>query len=307
MTSKLPIYIPLRYKLLHRLWHRLTKYRYLRRKHGQEWEDRATAAWKARLPAVRSKDESEMAPISASAVDPQKSSVFFRKLPLELRLQIYAAILGDDEILFRVTNENTSQNASEIGKEETPFELICQGAQGFLSFIMSCKLAYIESHSLLYTTNTFRLAGLTEYACFTRLVSRQNLDLIQRLHVQWSYEAAEYERIERDIYGGVPPYDVGHWERTCKAIAEWKGLKHVRVDIHKWGADAELMLRQEYYYIGPLEVLGNRVPLELCVSWERTDRGFRAAPPEEESWPFLIRRNMEYCEDGTGCFRLEAR
>jgi hypothetical protein len=161
----------------------------------------------------------------------------------------------------------------------------------------------MESHDLLYTNNTFRFAGLTEYSCLTRLVLRQNLDLIQRLHVQWSYEAAE---AERDFLVGVPPYHVGFWAEAWNAISEWKGLKHVKVDIHKWNPGLIRMAYQEEYYLAPLKVLGDHVQLEVCVAWAKLegDNGW-AQPPDAEKWPFVIRRDMQYREDGSGCFKLE--
>lgn len=165
--------------------------------------------------------------------------------------------------------------------------------------------SYMELHSLLYTSNTFRLASLTEYSCLTRLMARQNLDLIQILHVQWSYEAAE---AERDFLVGVPPYDVRFWAETWKAISGWKGLKHVRVDIHKWNPNYRILAYQEEYYLAPLKVLGDHVQLELCVAWVKLEGdGGYVQPPDAEKWPFVIRRDMEYREDCAGGFTLEPR
>lgn len=135
---------------LHKLWHRATNYRFLSRKgNGRQWRAMATAAWEARLPAYRLRDGTQETTISRSDVNPQLSSLFFSKLPFELRSQIYVDILGHDEFLFCVTNEDTSLNGNELGKEKIPFDFICHGAQGFLSFLMSCKLAYVKLCSLI--------------------------------------------------------------------------------------------------------------------------------------------------------------
>ena len=130
---------------LHKLWHRATNYRYLSRwKHGREWRARAAKAWEARLPARRFKEGCDATTVHASDADPQLRSPFFCKLPSEIRRQIYVEILGHDEFLFRVTNEDTSMYGNELGKEEIPFDFVCRGTQGFLSFTISCKLAYVE-------------------------------------------------------------------------------------------------------------------------------------------------------------------
>lgn len=132
--------------LLHKIWHRATNYRFLNRKHyPREWRARATAAWESRLPPVQPRDNSGKTTVTRSYVNPQTQSFFFRKLPVEIRRQIYVNILGHDEILFRVTNEDTSRDANETRNEGIPFEFLCHGAQGYLSFFMSCKLAYART------------------------------------------------------------------------------------------------------------------------------------------------------------------
>jgi hypothetical protein len=79
---------------------------------------------------------------TGSDASPQLNSHFFRKLPLELRRQIYSEVLAGNELLFRVINEDTSLNGHEVGKEKISFELTCDAARGLLSFPMTCKLAY---------------------------------------------------------------------------------------------------------------------------------------------------------------------
>jgi hypothetical protein len=125
------------------LWHRATHYKYFsRRKHREEWRAIATAAWNARLSATRSTQDSRGVNITSLDASPQLDSLFFRKLPLEIRRQIYFDVLAGNQLLFRVINEDTSLNGHEIGKEKIPFELTCDAARGLLSFPVSCKLAY---------------------------------------------------------------------------------------------------------------------------------------------------------------------
>lgn len=136
---------------LNHLWHRVTDYRFLSRKsHGRQWRAMATMAWEARLPACHLRENSRGTTISGSDVNPQLASLFFRRLPSEVRYQIYIDILGHDEFLFKVTNEDTSLNGNELGKEKVPFKFQCHGAKGFLSFPMSCKLAYARNLLLCY-------------------------------------------------------------------------------------------------------------------------------------------------------------
>jgi hypothetical protein len=145
MTTKLWSSAPPSDGRLHKLWHRATNYRYLSRwKHGREWRARAAKAWEARLPVGRLSEGISTTTIDASEANPQLGSPFFCKLPSEIRRQIYIEILGRDEFLLRVTNEDTSMYGNELGKEFIPFKFECHGVQGFLPFPVSCKLAYVN-------------------------------------------------------------------------------------------------------------------------------------------------------------------
>jgi hypothetical protein len=156
----------------------------------------------------------------------------------------------------------------------------------------------MEAFDYIYANNTFRFAGITEYCCFTRLVAKQKLDLIQHLHLQYSYEAVENER---DIRYAVPPYHIDWWSETWDAISRWKGLAHVRVDIHRYETRSLVHAYDEEYFYSPLKALGSHIELEVCVSWSRHS----SVPPDEEKWPFLIRRDMKYREENDGNFRLD--
>ncbi|KAH8693462.1 hypothetical protein GQ44DRAFT_765196 [Phaeosphaeriaceae sp. PMI808] len=269
-----------------------------RRKKREEWRAKATAAWNARLPAARSSEDTCGVRSTVADVSPQLNSIFFRKLPLEIRRFIYSDILTGKELLLHVVDEDKSLNGDETGKEKIPFKLTCHTARGLLSFPISCKLAYAESFDYLYPSNTFRLAGITEYWCFTRLLSRQYLDLIQDLHLQYSYEALE---LERDLRIGIPPYRIDWWNNTWDSISRMKGLAHVRVDIHRYTRDPRVHAYDEEFYFSPLKNLPDQVELEVRVSWMKHN----SVPPDEEMWPFMIKRDMVYHEENNGTFSLD--
>jgi hypothetical protein len=99
---------------------------------------KAIEAWHARLPPVRSVDATSP---DSTSVCMQSDSLFFRKLPLEVRRLIYAELFCGKELLFQVPNENKEWSGDEVGKEGVPFILTCPGARGLLAFPMSCKRA----------------------------------------------------------------------------------------------------------------------------------------------------------------------
>lgn len=130
---------------LRNLWLCATRSRHVRRHERMEaWRAKATAAWNARLPAARSSEDTCEVRTNAAGISPQSSSLFFSKLPLEIRWLIYPDILAGRELLFEVIDQNKDMNGDEIGKERIPFELTCYSARGLLSFPISCKLAYVN-------------------------------------------------------------------------------------------------------------------------------------------------------------------
>jgi hypothetical protein len=106
----------------------------------------AIEAWYARLPPVRSVDEPRP---DRTNVCTQSDSLFFRKLPLEIRRLIYAELFCEKELLFQVPDENKYWSGDEVGKEKMTFKLTCPAARGLLAFPMSCKRAYAHSRVAL--------------------------------------------------------------------------------------------------------------------------------------------------------------
>ncbi|KAH7095930.1 hypothetical protein FB567DRAFT_44032 [Paraphoma chrysanthemicola] len=254
----------------------------------------ATAAWHARLPPARSLDSTNALRIAGSEVSHQSESPFFSKLPLEIRRLVYAEVFTGNELLFQVINESKSAaNTDETGKENISFELKCHAARGSLSFPISCKLAYTEALQYVYTCSTFRLTGLTEYWCLTRLVSSQYLDLIRDLHVQYAYTGTGFDR---DLTLGTPPYNLRCWKETWDDIARLKGLVRVRIDMFRY--ELYVVPEDEELYFSSLDHLRRRVELEVNVSWQ--------SGPAVWIWPFSLKRGMVMRKERHGNFSLEA-
>jgi hypothetical protein len=98
------------------------------------------ALWEKRLPKARVfPDTTAMTDIST-----QLQTLFFSKLPLELRRLIYS-------YAFR---NSSGELELQVAKDEDgelhpkPFALSCPAAQQFFGFPSSCKLSYVQ----IYTT-----------------------------------------------------------------------------------------------------------------------------------------------------------
>lgn len=128
------------------LYHRATRNKFVKRREEKEkWRRKATDAWNARLPAERPAEQGCIAANTELVGSSQSESPFFQKLPLEIRRLIYAEILGDDKVRFRVLDENKDRGGDEIGKKKIPFKFACPQARSLLNFSSSCKLASVPS------------------------------------------------------------------------------------------------------------------------------------------------------------------
>ncbi|KAF1846477.1 uncharacterized protein K460DRAFT_367246 [Cucurbitaria berberidis CBS 394.84] len=285
--------------LLGTLYNRVTRNKAVKRKQNRDkWREKATAAWNARLPSDRSSDETCLVRSIQRDVSTQSNSLFFRKLPLEIRRLIYANVVGGEELRLQVINENKkAYNGDEIGKEKIPFKLTCPMGRRLLAFPISCKLAYMESVDDLYTCNTFRLSGVTPYWCLQRFLPSRSFGLIQDLHLQYSYPQADH--MVDGLILGIPPYGSDCWRETCEDISKMKGLNHLRVDIFVWAP--YIHAEHEALFFSPLTNLGDSVKVEVRVCWEKD-----SSVPEEEIWPFIVSRDMVYHEESNGHFSLDA-
>lgn len=124
--------------------------------------------------------------------------------------------------------------------------------------------------------------------------------MIQDLHLQYSYIGVE---LERDIEKGIPPYHIDLWNETWERISRMRSLAHVRVDIHRYAQNPSVHEYDEEFYFSPLKNLRGQVKLEVHVSWGK----HISLPPDEEMWPFIIRRDMVYHEEHNGNFSLKAQ
>jgi hypothetical protein len=127
--------------------------RAIRKKHAQRLQERddhrhkATQAWHARLPPVRSVDEASSFTSTLSNISTQSDSHFFGKLPLEIRRLIYTHMLSGESLHFYVPDENKEYHGDEIWRENVPFTLNCHAARALLAFSSSCKIACVRAGS----------------------------------------------------------------------------------------------------------------------------------------------------------------
>lgn len=211
----------------------------------------------------------------------QQQSLFFTKLPLEIRRLIYTYALGGERLQLELVDELVD----EKGYERAPFRLTCLSAQRLLAFPKSCKMVYMEAVQFIYTSNTFLIPDITAYFCFQRLLPTYFFQAIQSIHLDWAHPEA---REMFDFLNGIPPYDVSSWNQTWQEISKMKGLKYVRANIVV-NAPYVIAAYEELLF-SPLAAVQGVEEIEVYVSWE--EHGQADEEDRGRVWPFTLRRGV---------------
>lgn len=154
-------------------------------------------------------------------------------------------------------------------------------------------IRYLEAADYVYTSNTFQFSGTTPFWCFRRLVSNRNLDLIETLHLQYTYGEA-YKL--NDLIIGPAPYGPETWQATCIEISRLVHLKQLRIDVIFMAHYVDATHENVFY--DALKCLGEGVKVEVRVPWRRDEYSV----PEGQVLPFHLTREVTFQETTNGWF-----
>lgn len=152
-------------------------------------------------------------------------------LPLELRLEIWACVLGRD--IFRLvtvpwkvtTAPDTDGNVSMTQEHFKVGPGPVKPSFG-ISLLMTCRQIYQEAIDLLYSTNTFVLYDFSTMYTFSRMVRRQKLEKIRYLKIHYGPNTSiPYPHARSEQYDLPPNLDYV-WD----IVTAMKGLR--RLDIY---------------------------------------------------------------------------
>lgn len=190
----------------------------------------------------------------------QTDSLLF-KLPLELRELIYLALLGDKTLHIvrkdrRLGHLRCKVNKADpysrcpvqLGRLQTDARHSCWGSYNrdgiwannkqpsdgdILPFLRTCRRAYSETISMLYSTNTFSFHDLDCIRYFSASILPKRFDIIRSLDVQWHFRWPSYNTLAQRLLATTmyPPHDEASWEDCWRIIASMKGLKKIQVSI----------------------------------------------------------------------------
>jgi len=120
-----------------------------RQRRKEKWQAEGRATWNARLPPARSteKDSLDVGGRGGGVdVSTQQQSLFFAKLPLEIRRLIYTYALGGEQLQLELVDEILDQKRYK----RAPFRLKCLSAQRLLAFPKSCKMVYVHTYLFFF-------------------------------------------------------------------------------------------------------------------------------------------------------------
>ena len=192
----------------------------------------ATTAAKPELPRKR---------LSTYSVDATKNQdcKLLKMLPLELRREIYAWVLGRDSfrlvtVPWKVTtlvdkpgNVSMRNDCFAYSGNDMAINPV-QGCGNAL--LMTCVQVYQEAIEIMYSTNTFIFPDFATLFSFSKTVPTQRLNAIRTLKIHYSpTKSVPYPHTRTEHYD--LPCDLGDfWE----IVVNMKGLRHLDLDLEAY-------------------------------------------------------------------------
>ncbi|KAF2006486.1 hypothetical protein P154DRAFT_559053 [Amniculicola lignicola CBS 123094] len=174
-------------------------------------------------------------------VHPQSQSPLFQNLPAEIRLQIYAAALGDPikplhtflqgpkfsqlrawrcerNVPAFPTHEPSGVNWV-MSPHVCPIGMVPFWRAKHLGLLLSCRLIYSEAYELLYTENIFQFTGNLTVPIFLKATHPRNWKTLRRIHISTGFQFPLLRRRE------FPDEAQATWYQTCQALQRIPNLQ----------------------------------------------------------------------------------
>ena len=162
-----------------------------------------------------------------------------RRLPIELRLEIYTYVLGGNLLHIFQVPKRLAHKCCHTTPSKGYFRSCCPTTQrinvrkGYpgpfssanTAILRTCRQIYLEAINVLYTTNIFDIDHLQTLLYLSKSIPHQHFATISTLHVSWpvTYHAISF-------HGQVD--GMNDWERFCHVVAtKMPGLRHFKVSL----------------------------------------------------------------------------
>ncbi|KAF5567262.1 hypothetical protein FNAPI_726 [Fusarium napiforme] len=250
-----------------------------------------TSTWS--VPYTRSLEET--LPTIDLLYQAQSKSLLFRKLPLEVRMQIWRLVMANHKVHLTAHRGRMRQHMFESeGYQWLP-------QRGLLKIPLVCRAAYMESISYLYSDNTFCFGfGATSYkAALTSLdaiLPKQHIASMQHIEVGWHLYAGVSQYYDShpqawDFTLDVPaPETETHWYDVCTELVKLSHLRTLRIVVWLSGDRRGQFVEREKDLLAPLLVMGHLDRFDIHLPWKQSD------PELWNDAPFSVSRRFRVKE-----------
>ncbi|KAH7068096.1 hypothetical protein BKA63DRAFT_536534 [Paraphoma chrysanthemicola] len=228
----------------------------------------------------------------------QAQSMFFARLPLEIRKMVYEYVMGEETVHLTMGSKKRFGHfvcEDEEKGRDCGCRVLVGGKEGErlssagVRMLRTCRRMYSEAVPHLYRPHTFSLLHITHLLYLPTFLPQPRLNTIRTLRLRWAIRALPYLRrgpAQRLAYRE----DTNNWERGWSIIASMTGLRDLYVVItdpspqgmweRNWLELEEVLLRPVKAVIRPrwFELV---LPYESCkMDWDMAESSCVLRTPE---------------------------
>ncbi|KAF2029260.1 hypothetical protein EK21DRAFT_101325 [Setomelanomma holmii] len=228
----------------------------------------------------------------------QGQSMFFARLPLEIRKMVYEYVMGEETVHLTMGSKKRFGHfvcEDEGAGRECGCRVLVGGREGerldagCVKMLRSCRRMYSEAVPHLYRPHTFSLLHITHLLYLPTFMPQPRLNTIRTLRLRWAIRALPYLRrgpAQRLAYRE----DTTNWERGWAIIAGMTGLRDLYVVVtdpspqdmweRHWLELEEVLLRPVKSVVKPqwFELM---LPYENCgTAWDMGESSCVLRKPE---------------------------
>ncbi|OAK95329.1 hypothetical protein IQ06DRAFT_284192 [Phaeosphaeriaceae sp. SRC1lsM3a] len=170
----------------------------------------------------------------------QDQSIFFAKLPLELRTMVYEYLMGEGVVHLTMGSKKRFGHfvcEDELGGRECRCRVLVGGGKeggrldgGCAAVVRTCRRMYAEAVPHLYRSHAFSLLHSTHLLYLPTRIPQPRIETIRALRLRWAIRGLPQLRrgpSQRLAYRE----DTANWERGWAIIAGMAGLRDLYVAI----------------------------------------------------------------------------
>ncbi|KAF2655173.1 hypothetical protein K491DRAFT_716536 [Lophiostoma macrostomum CBS 122681] len=161
----------------------------------------------------------------------QLQSPLFARLPAEIRLEIYQAVLGDSDRVTKVFHSDDRLHYARCPPYRHKHTAEERQNRRLLSLLQACKAIHSEAYKMLYTANPFQLMAPmhrrnTTFVTFIQSLRTDCLISIRHLELHCTFASLRYVGARSVLAGNMD-----YWKPVCTQLQKMAGLETLELTI----------------------------------------------------------------------------